>query len=349
MESDDTTLSHLSHQILGVTRERSFWQWKYRQNPAGTALSAVAVHHGTVIGQIGAIPIRFLVEGSELRAAQEVDMLIDKGHRRFDVYYRLAELRNAIDKKEGIAFKYGFAIEATSQIAQKTLGFQRVGPIPRLVKVLNSEPFLQRKLHLRAFSRLLAFPVNTVLRHFYPTKITVPPGAQMREVKRFDERFDTFWSRIKGDYPIMTVKDCRYLNWRYVDIPHLHYTIIALENIRTEAVLGFVVLYERYRDLPVGQIIDIVTPREENATVTRTLLAQALNHFHQKGMALAACWMFSHSHVFPELVALGFRARPGKGRELIFRNVNPQEPAVSPSFATRTEHWYITMGDADFY
>ncbi len=62
---------------------------------------------------------------------------------------------------------------------------------------------------------------------------------------------------------------------------------------------------------------------------------------------MAACWMFSHCHVYPELTKIGFIPRQEKGRDLLFESLTSQDPVTPEYFATNAENWYISMGDSD--
>jgi hypothetical protein len=119
VETDDEDLCRLISDIFGRNWDDQVLEWKYRRNPAGKALSAVAEKDGKVIGQTGAIPARFFVDGNEIVGSQEVDGCLDKKHGKFDTLYRLILLRRKINKENGIGFAYLFSIDISSKIAQK--------------------------------------------------------------------------------------------------------------------------------------------------------------------------------------------------------------------------------------
>jgi len=350
VETDDQELSRLINEIFGKHWDDQVLEWKYRKNPAGRALSAVAEKGGRVIGQSGAIPARFFVDGEEIVGSQEVDGCLDKKHGRFDTLYRLIRLRRKINEENGVGFAYLFSLAISSKIVQKALkGSIRVCSTPGLVAVLDVEPFLRKRLPLKGISWLLAPIVNRTLRLLHPIGLAIPEGTRMERVERFDGRFDSFWNRIKGDYPIMIVRDSSYLNWRYVEVPHRDYVVFSLENTDTAEILGFIVLGQEERDFMVGQILDIVTPRIGHEKVTRALVGQALQSFIERKTALAYCMMLPHCHVFPELRRFGFRKREKEGMDLIFGNTDEKNPRIPPELASNPENWFVCIGDSDFY
>jgi hypothetical protein len=337
----------LLNQVLKTNRNTDYWEWKFFNNPAGRALSVVTLSNGKVVGQLGAIPVRFSVKGRDVTVAQELDFAILDNHRRYDIFFKMVILEKEIFLKEDVDFSYGLPNKLSAEITQAFTPNNKISPIPRLCKVLDVKPFLRQRLHLNTLSKILSPTVNTGLRMIYSEKMVIPEGMQLKRIHRFDERFDTFWKRIKNDYLIMTVRDSAYLNWRYVDAPHMNYEIFCLEQTGSNEVMGLMVLGEQKKDYLIGQIFDIVTPKEENSIISHCLLRFALNRFRKKKAAVVRCWMFSHSHVYPELVKTGFVRRKNKERNLTFQNINLQELSISQEFVGNSENWYFTSGDSD--
>jgi len=346
--SNKSEISNVVNQVLETKTNSDYWEWKYFKNPAGQAFSILALINGKIVGQLGAIPARFSVRGREVIGAQEVDAAILEDHRRFDVFLKMIALEKQLYLDNNVDFIFGFSNDLTTEIGQALLQKKRVGPIPRLVKILDIGPLLRQRFSMNALPRILSPVGNIMLRIIHPEKITIPEGMQIEPINRFDGRFDTFWNRIKEDYPVMMVRDSTYLNWRYVDVPHANYEIYCLKKIESNEIMGFMVLGEEQNDYLTGQIFDIVTPRDVDDTVTSCLLRFALERFHQKKAAKAICWMFSHCHVYPELTKIGFIPRKRKGRDFLFQSINLQDPAISPELLENRENWYVTKGDSDY-
>ncbi|MFX0195058.1 MAG: hypothetical protein ACFFCW_02955, partial [Candidatus Hodarchaeota archaeon] len=244
-------------------------------------------------------------------------------------------------------FTYGVTNTDTSMLNQTLFGKKKIGPIPRLFKVLDTKPFLAQKLSHEPLSKILSLIPNTLLQWRYPESLVIPDGMHIKQIDRFDERFDTFWQQIKEDYPIMTVRDSSYLNWRYGDAKHMNHEVFCLERMATSEIVGFIALGERQRDFLVGQIYDILTPRRKDPMITRCLLRFAINRFRQKKAAVARCWMFPHSHVYPELIKIGFVPRERKGFDLHCQYVNVKNSAIPADIVEDSENWYLSIGDAD--
>jgi len=348
-KADIPQLSKLIKQIFGDERNTQYLTWKYDKNPAGKAVSAIAEKEGEVIGQVGAIPLRFYINGKEYLATQEVDGCLDKDKGKFDTIFHLIRLRQKINEEENIPFTYFFSIAISSKIALRSERNKKVCPTPVLVKITDSEPFLNRKIPVKGLAKILALPANYFLRLWYPSNKALPKGTQLRELETFDARFDSFWERFKDDYAFMTVRDCAYLNWRYVQIPERKYKILALEEKKTDEILGFIVLCESLKEIKIGRILEIATLKNGPEKATRFLLGEAMRHFHKKRVSVILCWMLPHCHIFKELSRLGFQSRENEGVDLIYRSTFVENPVIPIDFATNKENWYICMGDADFY
>ena len=106
--------------------------------------------------------------------------------------------------------------------------------------------------------------------------------AVIREIERFDERFDALWSKARGGYEICVERTPRYLNWKFTDQPHAVYgRFAALVN---DAVVGYVVLRVcSPPEPPLGVIVDLVT-EDNDETVCRELLVFAVEQLRQAGV-----------------------------------------------------------------
>ena len=122
-ESDLSQMSELGQEVFGVVRDRAYWEWKYLRNPAGKALSPLAIADDRVVGLLGSIPVRFSVAGKQVLVGQELDVAMLEQYRRFDALFEMIALQKKTFLQEGIDFLYGFSLDVSSDVGQ-TL-FQR--------------------------------------------------------------------------------------------------------------------------------------------------------------------------------------------------------------------------------
>ena len=346
-ESDIPLLSGLERSISGATVSDSYWDWKYYKNPAGHALFVLALTGERVIGRLAVIPARFSVGGQEIIGAQEVDVTVAEDFRRLDVLLSMINLEREILSQEGIGFTYGFTVDSTSTIAQTLMGKTKIGAVARLVKILNVRPHIENRLSFGFLSGIISLPINFVLKAIYPQKFETPSRKQIRKITRFDSRFDDLWQRVKNDHNIIVTRNSTYLNWRYVRAVHRTYEIFCIEDESTGAVEGFIVFGLKKDKFLIGEIFEILSLKTEDDVIARSLLGVALEKMRQKKAAVVRCWMFEHSHIFPELTRAGFIQRKKKGRDIMFRNFAVHSKAISDVFVKEVGNWYITKGDSD--
>ena len=91
------------------------------------------------------------------------------------------------------------------------------------------------RLHLRA-SR---WPVVQIVSRSRPLR------AECEPIRRFDSSFTALWERLAPKFDLAVRRDAPYLNWRYIEPPHVRYSVVALK--RQGEVHGYAVYRHRAR------------------------------------------------------------------------------------------------------
>src|SRR5690606_14017979 len=123
-------------------------------------------------------------------------------------------------------------------------------PVPCLVK-----PLTRRALRLpntpTAVNRALS-----VLSHPFVQVVarSRPLWAECEPIRRFDRSFTVLWERLAARFDLAVRRDAPYLNLRYVEPPHVRYSIVALN--RQNVVHGYAVY--RHRHEPLGRVTMLV-------------------------------------------------------------------------------------------
>jgi hypothetical protein len=340
-------LANLLNQIFGRDINRDYIEWKHFKSQAGQTLSSIALWEGKIVASLGAIPVKFVVDGKETKAAQEVDVATLKDHRKLNVVLSLIYQEKKTLQESQVDFTYGITVPVTSQLNHTLLGKKKISPVPRLIKILDVQPFIEEKWSLGLLSDLIAFVINRTITVRYPYSFSIPEDLSLNRIERFDERFDIFWDMVKTDYPIMLARNSTYLNWRYVENPYMNYEIYSIERTHSNDILGFVVAGTKQRKVKTGNIYDIVTPRSEDPMIARTLIRYIIKRLRLKKAKIIECWMFPHTHIYPELIKAGFRVKEIAGYDFSFQCTNGRHPILSIGSAENPENWYITKGDSD--
>ena len=200
------------------------WDWQYRRNPNnadGTPLIWVAREGPTIVGQYAAMPVRLSVKGREIDAAWGMDVMVAPERQR----QGLGEvLFRTWDREVGASLGLGLS-ESSHHLFQK-LKWADVGPVPCLVKPLSRRAVF-RPQWPQALNRLVSAISLPVIRIIARTK---PVEAEVEVIRRFDDRFTTLWERLAPKFDFVVRRDARYLNWKYIEPPHVRYTVVALKR-----------------------------------------------------------------------------------------------------------------------
>ncbi|NQU07485.1 MAG: GNAT family N-acetyltransferase, partial [Candidatus Abyssubacteria bacterium] len=299
--SDIPFLNEIMKKVYGFTKDESYWIWWYEQNPLGNNSSKVAVSDGRVVAHAGGIPVELHSGGEKLVANLSGDLLADPEFRvrRAFLTTFVASMNCAQDK--GDAASWGFANEAgMAAVADKAKAVIRGAPVPRLDKVVNATPFIQRKLKSGPIAALIGAPANAAIRLALSMRMPrADRQGSMEEIKAFDERFDDLWDRVAPDFPRTVVRGSKYLNWRYIKNPLYEYAIFAAVNDKT--VDGYIILRTIMEaGIKRGLIIDLLADIKDQKT-WNTLLARGIDYLIRERADLITCWMFDHIPVYQTL------------------------------------------------
>jgi hypothetical protein len=167
-----------------------------------------------------------------------------------------------------------------------------------------------------------------------------PLQGEVRAIRHFDESFTRLWERVKGKFDFAVRRDADYLNWKYVQAPHVRYARAAL--MRDGEPAGYVVY--RHLQEPRGRVtllVDFLADPEDRAgvlTLLRWVDREARYADSDKIRAFATHEGFRRllrrSGYYPVKSTMDFVAK-----------VNAID--VPTDFYKNTEGWHVTLGDSD--
>lgn len=334
---DQRAVQALYRRVFGqdaAESSRLRWEWQYQRNPNVPSSGApvwVAREGQTIIGQYGTIPVRLSVNGKEIDASWATDVMVVPERQRQGVGEMLLR---AWQSNVGAALGLGLS-ESSSGLFRK-LRFPSFGPVPCLVKPLSRRA-LRRPTWPVPINRLvsaLTFPfVRLVAR-------TKPLQGEVRPIKQFDEGFTRLWERVGPAFAGAVRRDAKYLNWRFVQPPHVRYSLAAL--YREGEAAGYVVY--RHGQEPRGRatrLIDFFADPKDDEGVLSLLRfvdreAQAANSDKIRVYATHAGFrkLLRKSGYYPWRSSAEFVAK-----------INAV--SVDTAFYASPDGWHITAGDSD--
>jgi hypothetical protein len=167
-----------------------------------------------------------------------------------------------------------------------------------------------------------------------------PVREQVEVVRRFGRDVDQLWERVAPRLDLAVRRDAAYLNWKFVEPPHVRYSVAMLR--RDDEAHGYAVY--RHRREPQGrvtQIVDfLVDPADERGL--KTLLRWIDREARAEDADKIRCYV-QHARYRRVLRRSGYFAV--KSTVLLNARVNAVQ--VPADFYENTDGWHFTLGDGD--
>ena len=310
------------------------WDWQYRRNPNGPSAGPpiwLAREGATVIGQYGTMPVRLAVLGREIEGAWGMDVMVAPERQRQGVG---DQLFRTWDRQVGAALGLGPS-DASAQLFRK-LGWPEPRTVPCLVKPLSRRA-LRRPTWPMSVNRFVSAVTLPWVRLVARTR---PLHGEVRPIRHFGDEFTALWERIAPRFALAIRRDARYLNWKYLQTPHIRYAAAVLE--RQGAPEGYVVY--RHVHEPRGRatlLVDFLADPDDEAgllTLLRWVDREARAADSDKIRTFAL-----HAGFRRLLRKSGYYAV--KSSMALVAKINAV--AVPADFYEQTDTWHVTLGDSD--
>ena len=327
-------LTRRTRGVDAAEADRLTWDWRYRRNPYNTSGQAsiwVAREGPTIVGVLPTMPVRLSLKGLEVDAAWTSDPQVAPEREQQGTG---EALMRAWDRNSGASLAL-----APSAAARRTLDrmrFPESRVLPYLVK-----PLTRRAVRLPHWPQpinqlvsALAFPFVQVLSRSRPLR------AECEPVRRFDASFTTLWEKLADRFDLAVRRDAAYLNWRYIEPPHVRYSAVALK--RQGEVHGYAVY--RHKHEPMGRVtmlVDLLTHPDDVSgvkTLLRWVDRAARAEDADKVRAYAMNGAFRRA-----LRRNGYFAV----KSTLEVNVKVNAVLVPKGFYDETNKWHVTYGDSD--
>lgn len=294
------------------------WRWRYRANPLRRTEIVVIAERGRGLAAVYAgVTHRIVLDGEESLAGHHIDVTVAP---RFIGTPTATELIAVA----GARYFDLFAGGAT----RLTWGFP--------------EPALQR-IGLRSLRFEVLRDVSFLVREAAGARTAAPAEVVVEKVERFGALADALWTRCAAELETATLRDGRYLDWRYAGHPGVGHQLLVARDRANGAARGLAVLRDGGWSEDLVSLLDWLVPRDDREAEA-ALVAAALHEVEQRGRKYVACWFagapleflrFQRDH--------GFFVQPTPYQEC-FRSWNRR--AGRRHLA---QHWYQTMGDIEFF
>jgi hypothetical protein len=310
------------------------WNWQYLQNPNNPPDGPqiwLAREGPTIIGQYATMPVRLGLKGQDIPGSWGMDVMVAPERQRQGVG---EVLFRTWDQHVGASLGLGLS-KSSHRLFQK-MKWPEVGPVPCLVKPLTRRA-LRRPSWPMPLNRLVGALTYPYIRLVSRTK---PLRAQIEPIRHFDARFTELWDRVAPSFGLAVRRDAHYLNWKYVEPPHVRYSIVALK--RDETIGGYAVY--RHLQEPRGRVtilVDILTdPSDVDGfeTLLRWVDREARAADSDK------IRVFAMHAGFRKLLR---RAAYFNVKSTLEFTIKVNAVDVPAGFYEHTGDWHFTLGDSD--
>jgi hypothetical protein len=310
------------------------WDWQHRRNPynrTGAPDIWVAREGPTVVAEYPTLPVRLSLRGMEVEAAWGSSVLVAPEREREGLDEALVR---AWDRHSGAALAFGAAGEGRALLDH--LHFPPSHAVACLVK-----PLTRRAVRIPS----LPMPVNRLISAVTHPFVQVvarsrPLRAECEPIRRFDPSFTALWERLAPKFDLAVRRDAPYLNWRYIEPPHVRYAVVALK--RQGELHGYAVY--RHRNEPLGRVtmlVDLLVDPDDVSGL-KTLLRWVDREARAEDTDKVRCYLMNGA--FRRVLRRNGYFNVKSSLEIAVK-VNAVQ--VPKGFYDDTEAWHVTCGDSD--
>ncbi len=264
-QHDVTEVLSLYEDVFGRSAGQDLWKWKYQPPWIQESYAWIGRHDEQVIGYIGAIPLRGLLNGEQVFFFQFGDIMVSPGFRSMADYLRWTpkKLIEEIRSEYPRAFLYGF----TSR---------------KLARFYTWYVSSVRNTHVECTDDYIVQSLAQELDQSECEEIHIENWSWDAS------ELDGLWQQHKDTVRVGLIRDRAYLDWRYAKHPTIEYDLLGVYH--REVPVGWLVTGKR----PVSEqwddevrIHDMLIPQEMRVSV----LQKAASICHAKSAVL---WMPAH-------------------------------------------------------
>jgi hypothetical protein len=320
--------------VDAANANRLRWDWQHRRNPGnptGQPGVWVAREGPTVVGQYQTLPVRLSLKGLEIEGAWGVGALVapERDQQGLD-----EALVRAWDRNCGAVLALGHAEQPRGVLDQ--LHWPPARLVPSLVKPLTRRAFRFPSLPapFNSFISAVMYPLVRVVARSRPLR------AECEPIRRFDASFTALWERLAPKFDLSVRRDAAYLNWRYIEPPHVRYSVVALK--RNGDTHGYAVY--RHRHEPLGRVtllVDFLVDPDDVSGL-KTLLRWVDRAARMEDSDKVRCSIMHQ--VFRRVLRRNGYFNVRSSLEV---SVKINAVQVPGGFYDHTNGWHITSGDSD--
>ena len=333
--------------LANISHLAEKYDWHFLNNPFGSGQIWILNADGHPIGttSLGMRPLKL---GETVTCAGVAcDLAVNTDHRFLQPALLLqrallSRLHSSVRVVYGVPNSGGASV-------MKYAGYRESCRVHRYAKVLRISHYLRRFGKFGSDASLLGRLADHGFAALRSFTVGRENGRVTQLLPRFDERFDELWSRFDSSHSALTVRDCRFLNWRYHECPLRQYKTLGLLTQDTSRLLGYLIYYVENHSAVCADLLALSGP-EDLACLLSSWAALAWSD-GQAALSVSC----SDGALPAVLLSHGFTRRSTSPKAKFPRSSRDEQCKTlftheqhSPTEPAIPDCWYYTEGDSPY-
>ncbi len=336
--ADRQTVVALVSEMFGRDISQRY-DWLYRDNPHGAALTWLAVSSGVAgggaeraVAVTSIFPRRVMVAGRARLGSIGGDCYVVPAARRRGLATRLHQAALSGMREEGVDFMYGPPLTNNLHALIKA-GSTRVGVFRRFSRPLSGTAAIKALLQRKpppGIERVAGLPMKVAELALRASL----RGIEIEVMSEAGDEVDAFTRRVTPPGVVCPVRDAAYLRWRYfAPVPQAR----TLLGMRRDGELVALVAYESRGDVAV--VVDLYATNVETGDIG---LQVAVERARSEGCDRIEFYVTPAVMPSRRLARRGFFPREDRVFQVAVSAEDEQHAVL-----TEPASWYFTEGDQD--
>jgi GNAT superfamily N-acetyltransferase len=320
-----------------ILLSKKFLKWQFLDNPfnnSGNYTLKLFVKEGTILGQIGFIPVRLSLPGNKIvDACYPVNLIVNPDFRALGIGFFLLK-----DIMKDYPFIINPGSSSEGEKLCKGLGMKTLGFLKRYAYIVS-----EKKARLIFSGNGEAFDKLKIVKHAkIPSKIINQPD--------FDLSSEDIFKVFGIDYfPCHIVRNRDFLTWRYLGHPFFDYKFFFSDNHR-----GLLIYREEIEpnlDVRIWRIVEMLAPMDSCRMIIDRLIGLAFSA--EVTMVDFICSFKTCDDVLKSIGFLSDESDIVKGLAYLFQPLDFRKTGTRLIISNKKgleddmDRWYITKGDSD--
>jgi len=314
------------------------FNWLYEKNPLGSAKTWIAIEttENKVVGCASVYLRTIFFNNQNICAGIAVDFIIRKEHRAYGPALKLQRQIIQDMQNEGIDLIVAFPNQASAGVF-KRLGYRAIGEPDAWVKILRTEYYLRKLIHLNWIAQTIAAFLDPFL-SVKSLKYNRRKNSYRISVKNDgSDLSDWLSSRNYLKYEIMFDRNPKLSHWRFADFQGENYRFFCAFNQKTNGVLGGIIFTIQDN---IAEIGDFFT--DDDRMSTQLMMALFADYAKKEGAASIRLPFLGSNKFKRQLHDSGFLARKMERTCMIYSSDSSKAEKLSD-----VDNWYLFDSDMD--